>query len=116
MMLTFKAKGGTEFFYDSALKTVDHGTATSGDPQTIRGDRGDSRLGSDRICVACGSVFARRSEGDVNYGYVLTGVIVTLGLSLGLGKVEEKTSFGLRELILILGMLASQWAQWAHSG
>lgn len=50
------------------------------------------------------------------YGYVLTAVIVTLGLALGLGKVEEKTSFGLRELILILGMLASQWAQWAFSG
>lgn len=42
------------------------------------------------------------------FGYVLVGVIVTLGLALGLGKVEEKTSFGLRELILILGMLASQ--------
>ena len=50
------------------------------------------------------------------YGYVLTGVIVTLGLALGLGKVEEKSSFGLRELILILGMLASQWAQWAFAG
>lgn len=50
------------------------------------------------------------------FGYVLVAVIVTLGLALGLGKVEEKTSFGLRELILILGMLASQWAQWAFSG
>lgn len=50
------------------------------------------------------------------FGYMLVAVVAVLAGLVAWGKVDEKTSFGLRELILILGMLASMWAQWAFSG
>ena len=47
---------------------------------------------------------------DWIYGYLLLLAIVGFGVCLALGKVEEKTSYGLHEILLILGLLASQWS------
>ena len=45
------------------------------------------------------------------YGFMLTIGMVTLGLIIGLGKVESNTSYGLLPVISILGTLAGAWSQ-----
>ena len=46
-------------------------------------------------------------------GYVTVLGLFLLALMFGLGKVEEKTSYGLVPIISILGTIATLWAQWA---
>ena len=49
------------------------------------------------------------------YGYILLVSLVTLILIIGVGHVEEKTSYGLTDLIGILAVLAGQFGQWAFA-
>jgi hypothetical protein len=47
------------------------------------------------------------------FGYLLLIGVMLLARGIGLNQVTEQSSFGLREIILILGMLASNWSSWA---
>lgn len=49
----------------------------------------------------------------VVYGYLLLVVIAILSLRIALGIVEEKSSYGLSPLLIILTLLADRWASWA---
>lgn len=44
------------------------------------------------------------------YGFLLLVGILGLAAAFGLGHVEEKSSYGLHELMLILGLLAANWS------
>ncbi len=48
------------------------------------------------------------------YGYIILSIIGALGLAIALGKVEEQTSYGLHELLLLLAFLGNQFGQWAY--
>lgn len=47
------------------------------------------------------------------YGYLLLGGICVLAARIALGVVEEKSSYGLSPLLIILTLLADRWASWA---
>ena len=47
------------------------------------------------------------------WGFILLLGILSLCARIALGHVEEKTSYGLLEIIGILAVLAGQWANWA---
>lgn len=47
------------------------------------------------------------------YGYVLTAAILGIALVIATGTVEEKTSFGLMPIVVVLGQIGNTWAQWA---
>lgn len=47
------------------------------------------------------------------YGYLLLVAICVLASRIALGVVEEKTSYGLSPLLIILTLLADRWASWA---
>jgi hypothetical protein len=49
------------------------------------------------------------------FGYGVLAVLASLAVVIGLGKVEEKSSFGLNDIISILAVLAGAFAQWAFS-
>ena len=44
------------------------------------------------------------------FGFCLLFCVTAFGVALALGKVVEATSYGLHEILLILGLLAAQWA------
>lgn len=44
------------------------------------------------------------------YGYLLLVAIIVLAAAMALGKVVEATSYGLHEVLLILGLLAANWS------
>jgi hypothetical protein len=44
------------------------------------------------------------------YGFSLLGIIAVLTAIVALGKVEERTSAGLQQMIGILAVLAGGWA------
>jgi hypothetical protein len=50
------------------------------------------------------------------FGYCLLLIIAGLAAAIALGRVEEKTSYGLHELLLILGLIASQFCQGMFGG
>ena len=45
---------------------------------------------------------------------IITGLLA-LAAAIALGKVEEKTSFGLTAILAILGKMALDFSQWAFS-
>lgn len=47
------------------------------------------------------------------FGFCLLAVLATLCIVIGLGKVEEKTSYGLAGIIGALTVMAGAWCQWA---
>lgn len=50
------------------------------------------------------------------FGFALLVMITVVILVIALGKVEEKTSFGLQYLVGTLSTLSGGFAQWAFSG
>lgn len=50
------------------------------------------------------------------FGFSLLMILAGLALAIALGKVEEKTSYGLMPLLTALATLAGGFAQWAFSG
>jgi hypothetical protein len=44
------------------------------------------------------------------FGFGLLAAVVALGFAFAFGKIVENTSYGLHEVLLILGLLAAQWA------
>ena len=53
------------------------------------------------------------SQWKMTWGFILLLGILSLCARIALGHVEEKTSYGLTEIIGILAVLAGQWANWA---
>ena len=49
-------------------------------------------------------------------GYLLVLAVSCLALAIGLGKVEEKTSFGLQYILGALSVLVGGFSQWCFSG
>jgi len=49
------------------------------------------------------------------FGFSLLLILALLALAIALGKVEEKTSYGLMPLLTALATLAGGFAQWAFS-
>jgi hypothetical protein len=49
------------------------------------------------------------------FGFMILGILGMLALFFGLGKVEEKTSYGLIPIITALVTIAGAFAQWAFS-
>ena len=49
------------------------------------------------------------------FGFLLTIGLIALAGMIGLGKVEEKTSFGLQYILGALAALSGSFAQWAFS-
>ena len=49
------------------------------------------------------------------FGFSLLIILAGLALAIALGKVEEKTSYGLMPLLTSLATLAGGFAQWAFS-
>lgn len=47
------------------------------------------------------------------FGFALLFVIAVLALAIGLGQVEEKTSFGLQIILGCLTTMAGGWSAWA---
>lgn len=47
------------------------------------------------------------------FGFTVLAVYAILAISIALGHVEEKTSFGLREVLANLGPLGGGFAVWA---
>lgn len=52
----------------------------------------------------------------VIFGFCLLLILAGLSLAIALGKVEEKSSFGLTQLLTILTALGTQFANWAFRG
>lgn len=52
-------------------------------------------------------------ELKVIFGFCLLVIIAGLALAIALGRVEEKTSYGLQEILGILATLGGVFAQWA---
>jgi hypothetical protein len=46
-------------------------------------------------------------------GAVVLGALSVLATAVALGKVEEKTSFGLTAILAILGKVALDFSEWA---
>lgn len=49
------------------------------------------------------------------FGFSLLVIMACLALAIALGRVEEKTSYGLMPLLTALSTLAGGFAQWAFS-
>jgi len=49
------------------------------------------------------------------FGFSLLLILAGLALAIALGRVEEKTSYGLMPLLSALSVLAGMFAQWAFS-
>lgn len=49
------------------------------------------------------------------FGFCILFMDFMLGLAIALGHVEEKTSYGLKEVLAALGPLSGMFAQWAFS-
>lgn len=49
------------------------------------------------------------------FGVLLLVVLATLAAVIGLGKVEQSSSFGLQDIISGLLVLAGAYSQWAFS-
>lgn len=49
------------------------------------------------------------------FGYSILGIWAALALTIGLGHVEERTSFGLSQVLIGLAGLSGGFAQWAFS-
>jgi hypothetical protein len=47
------------------------------------------------------------------FGFCLLLIIGFLIRGIAVNNVDERTSFGLRELILIIGMISTNFSQWA---
>lgn len=47
------------------------------------------------------------------FGIIALLMLCALAALLGLGHVEEKTSYGLHDIITILAVLSGNFAQWA---
>lgn len=47
------------------------------------------------------------------FGFVMLIALVALAATIALGKVEEKTSFGLQYILGALSAMAGGFAQWA---
>lgn len=50
------------------------------------------------------------------FGFSLLLILAGLALAIAMGKVEEKTNYGLIPLLTALATLAGGFAQWAFSG
>lgn len=50
------------------------------------------------------------------FGFCLLLILAGLALAIAVGKVEEKTSYGLIPLLTTLSTLAGGFAQWAFGG
>lgn len=50
------------------------------------------------------------------FGFSLLVILAGLALAIAVGKVEEKSSYGLMPLLTALATLAGGFAQWAFSG
>lgn len=49
------------------------------------------------------------------FGYLVLVILAVLAALIALGRIEEKTSFGLMAIISSLSTLAGSFAQWAFS-
>ncbi len=49
------------------------------------------------------------------FGFILLMILAGLAAVIALGKIEEKTSYGLMPLLTTLSTLAGGFAQWAFS-
>lgn len=47
------------------------------------------------------------------FGFIMLLIVAALILAIALGKVEEKTSYGLQPMLIILTVMAEKWAAWA---
>ncbi len=47
------------------------------------------------------------------YGFTILIVLGTIAITVGLGKVEQATSFGLQEIVTALVILSAGFAHWA---
>ena|ERR1700743_22366 len=50
------------------------------------------------------------------FGYTALLTLALLAAAIALGKVEEKTSFGLQYILGALTVLCGGWSQWAFAG
>lgn len=50
------------------------------------------------------------------FGSVLLMALVLLAAAIALGKVTEQESFGLVQILTILGILGAKFADWAFGG
>ena len=46
------------------------------------------------------------------FGFYVVTALVIMGIAFGLGKVEEKTSYGLPVILNSLAVMAGAWAGW----
>ena len=49
------------------------------------------------------------------FGFILLAILAGLATAIALGKVEEKTSYGLMPLLVGISNLATQFASWAFA-
>jgi len=49
------------------------------------------------------------------FGFALLALLIMLAACIALGKVEEKTSYGLTPLLIMLTTLSDRFAQWAFA-
>lgn len=49
------------------------------------------------------------------FGFTLVVLVIILGAIIAIGKVQQETSFGLRDIIALLGPVIGFWSQWAFS-
>ena len=47
------------------------------------------------------------------FGFTLLAGLLGLTAAIALGKIEEKTSYGLQQIIVLLSVLCGGFAQWA---
>jgi hypothetical protein len=47
------------------------------------------------------------------FGFTVLAVYFTLAIAIAVGHVEEKTSYGLREVLMALGPLGGMFCGWA---
>lgn len=49
------------------------------------------------------------------FGFSLVVLVIILAAIIAIGKVQQETSYGLRDLISLLGPVIGFWSQWAFS-
>lgn len=49
------------------------------------------------------------------FGFALVVLVIALGAIIAIGNVRQETSFGLRDIIALLGPVIGFWSQWAFS-
>lgn len=49
-------------------------------------------------------------------GSIIIGGLLLLAIAVGIGKVEEKTSYGLVPILTILAKIALDFSEWAFRG